>query len=214
MRTWVLKLAAATAACLLIIAVLAGGSAAQNNRPSLDDSPAEGTNTRPVTPEDDESGSPIPTPKNQPPDAGEDPGSWWLLALLGVAGGAVAGYLWRRRQSVLVDDPEDSDPTSLALDQAVASLRVSGRPTDAITACWRALEGLADQRGVRRKETETVEEFAIRLAQALRLPGQPLTRLGALFEHSWYSQFGSAPDDRAEAQNCLETLRTAARGSK
>lgn len=213
MRAWVVRVAAATAACLLALAVLAGGTAVLDDPPR----PDEGGTPTGYDPSpggiDGEIGSPSPTPKQRPSGGGDDQGAWWLLGLLGVAGVAVSIYVRRRRQPAADEElADDGDAARVFQLTAVALEGDDGSPADAVIACWRELERLVERQGVRRRDTETADEFGLRLASALRLPKAPLTRLGELFDRSWYSQFGTTPADRAEARACLEALRAAAQG--
>lgn len=204
MNSWWGRLLQGTLLSLLLIAVLAGASGPLDGtpEPTLDFSQAPATNTNTGI-EGELRPSPSPTP--QPTEGGNDATPWWILAVLGVAGAAAAGYLWRYRrpQPSAMDEPED---TVAEIMTAAIQRLDQGEASDAVTLCWRDLERLAAHRGVLRGAAEPAPDFAHRVASTLQLPAPELAVLGNLFEQAWYSRTGSTPGDIARARSCLQAL--------
>jgi hypothetical protein len=93
----------------------------------------------------------------------------------------------------------------------------SGTATDAVIACWVALEDAAASAGVARQPSETPSEFTIRVLAVGGISAPELTRLSALYREARYSSHGSSEEARAEARAALTRLRdelTAAKAAK
>lgn len=204
MNSWWGRLLQGALLSLLLIAVLAGatGTLDSTPEPTLDFSEAPATNTQTGI-EGELKPSPSPTP--QTTEGENDATPWWILAVLGVAGAAAAGYLWRYRRPhpSVADEPEDT--VEEIMTAAIQRLD-QGQASDAVTECWRHLERLAARRGVLRGAAEPAHDFAHRVASTLQLPATELAVLGNLFEQAWYSGTGSTPDDIARARICLQAL--------
>jgi len=83
----------------------------------------------------------------------------------------------------------------------------SGKATDAVIACWVALEEAAASAGVPRDPAETPAEFTVRVLGIGGISEGQLVRLGALYREARYSTHGSSEDARTEARAALLRLR-------
>lgn len=83
----------------------------------------------------------------------------------------------------------------------------SGTPTDAVIACWVALEEASASAGVARDPSETPAEFTVRVLGIGGISEPQLDRLGQLYREARYSTHGSSEEARAEARAALLRLR-------
>lgn len=83
----------------------------------------------------------------------------------------------------------------------------SGTATDAVIACWVALEGAAASAGVARQDSETPAEFTVRVLGVGGISEPELLRLAQLYREARYSTHGSSEDARAQARAALIRLR-------
>jgi hypothetical protein len=83
----------------------------------------------------------------------------------------------------------------------------SGTATDAVIACWVALEGAAASAGVARAESETPAEFTVRVLGVGGISEPELLRLAQLYREARYSTHGSTEEARAQAREALLRLR-------
>lgn len=83
----------------------------------------------------------------------------------------------------------------------------SGTATDAVIACWVALEEAAASAGVARDPSETPAEFTVRVLGVGGISEPQLDRLGELYREARYSTHGSSEPARAEARAALLRLR-------
>lgn len=93
-----------------------------------------------------------------------------------------------------------------AVDTGLAQLD-SGTATDAVVACWVALENAAASAGVPRDPSETPAEFTVRVLGVGGISEPQLIRLGELYREARYSTHGSSEQARTEARAALLTLR-------
>jgi hypothetical protein len=93
-----------------------------------------------------------------------------------------------------------------AVDTGLARID-SGTPTDAVIACWVALEEASASAGVARDPSETPAEFTVRVLGVGGISEPQLTRLGELYREARYSTHGSTEQARAEARAALLRLR-------
>jgi hypothetical protein len=93
-----------------------------------------------------------------------------------------------------------------AVDNSLSAID-SGRPTDAVIACWVALEETAASAGVARDASETPAEFTVRVLGIGGISEPQLVRLGELYREARYSTHGSSEEARAEARSALLRLR-------
>lgn len=93
-----------------------------------------------------------------------------------------------------------------AVDAGLAQLD-SGTATDAVVACWVALEAAAASAGVPRDPSETPAEFTVRVLGVGGISEPQLIRLGELYREARYSTHGSSEQARTEARAALLTLR-------
>jgi hypothetical protein len=83
----------------------------------------------------------------------------------------------------------------------------SGTATDAVIACWVALEEAAASAGVARDPSETPAEFTVRVLGVGGISEPQLDRLGELYREARYSTHGSSEPARTEARAALLRLR-------
>jgi Domain of unknown function (DUF4129) len=83
----------------------------------------------------------------------------------------------------------------------------SGDATDAVIACWVALEETAASAGVGREPSETPAEFTVRVLGIGGVSEPQLVRLGELYREARYSTHGSTEEARSEARAALHVLR-------
>ncbi|WUJ75279.1 DUF4129 domain-containing protein [Kribbella soli] len=110
-------------------------------------------------------------------------------------------------------EPDDTDWERVkterlaeAVDAGLARID-SGKATDAVIACWVALEEAAASAGVPRDPSETPAEFTVRVLGIGGISEGQLVRLGALYREARYSTHGSSEEARAEARAALLRLR-------
>ncbi|HEU4949111.1 MAG TPA: DUF4129 domain-containing protein [Kribbella sp.] len=83
----------------------------------------------------------------------------------------------------------------------------SGTATDAVIACWIALEEAAASAGVARAAAETPSEFTVRVLGVGGISEPELNRLAELYREARYSSRGSTEEARAQARTALSRLR-------
>jgi len=93
-----------------------------------------------------------------------------------------------------------------AVDDSLAQL-ATGPASDAIVACWVALERAADQAGLAREPSETPSEFTVRVLAGAAVSERDLNRLAALYREARFSRHALPEQARAEARAALEVLR-------
>jgi hypothetical protein len=98
------------------------------------------------------------------------------------------------------------DKLSDAVDAGLAAME-TGTATDAVIACWVALEDAAASAGVARQPSETPSEFTVRVLAVGGISAPELTRLAGLYREARYSSHGSSEEARAEARAALTRLR-------
>jgi hypothetical protein len=142
---------------------------------------------------------------------------WQALVWLAIAAAAVLlGWLiYRivRKVQLPPAEPEDvdwermkADRLAEAVDTGLARID-SGTATDAVIACWVALEEAAESAGVGRDPAETPAEFTVRVLGVGGISEPELTRLGELYREARYSTHGSTEQARTEARSALLRLR-------
>ena len=148
----------------------------------------------------------------------------WLAALLKtllyVAGALLVLFLLRvlyrmiRNVKLPVAETKDADDWERvkvdkltdAVDAGLAAME-TGTATDAVIACWVALEDAAASAGVARQPAETPSEFTVRVLAVGGISAPELTRLAGLYREARYSSHGSSEEARAEARAALIRLR-------
>lgn len=93
-----------------------------------------------------------------------------------------------------------------AVDSSLATVD-SGTATDAVIACWVALEEAAASAGVARASSETPAEFTVRVLGVGGISERQLLRLAQLYREARYSTHGSTEDARGQAREALILLR-------
>lgn len=166
-----------------------------------------------------------PTPIGPPPrrDVKPRPMPAWLQALwqalvwLAIAAAALAVGLLIYRVIRKVELPQaevtdaeweriKADRLAEAVDTGLARIDC-GTATDAVIACWVALEDAAASAGVARDPSETPAEFTVRVLGIGGISEPQLDRLGVLYREARYSTHGSTEQARAEARAALLLLR-------
>jgi Domain of unknown function (DUF4129) len=218
------------AAVALVVLASAGGSVRPVSESTISSSPRP-IPTPSVTPKVS-----VPTMPTPPPMRERKPHQMpaWLAAilktLLYVAGTLLVLFLLRllyrmiRNVKLPIAETNDADDwervkvdkLSDAVDAGLAAME-SGTATDAVIACWVALEDAAASAGVARQPSETPSEFTVRVLAVGGISAPELTRLAGLYREARYSSHGSSEEARAEARAALTRLRdelTAAKAAK
>ncbi|MFF0344151.1 DUF4129 domain-containing protein [Kribbella sp. NPDC004875] len=110
-------------------------------------------------------------------------------------------------------EPEDTDWERVKTERLVEAVDAglaridSGTATDAVVACWVALEEAAASAGVPREASETPAEFTVRVLGVGGISEPQLVRLGELYREARYSTHGSSEQARTEARAALLRLR-------
>lgn len=137
---------------------------------------------------------------------------WLVIAAVAFLIGLVI-YRIIRKVELPKAEPEDfdwerakADRLAEAVDTGLARID-SGRATDAVIACWVALEEAAASAGVARDPSETPAEFIVRVLGIGGISERQLVRLGELYREARYSTHGSSEPARAEARAALLRLR-------
>jgi hypothetical protein len=165
--------------------------------------------------------TPIPPPPSREPE--QRPLPEWLSALwqaliwLVIAACALfLGWLiYRivRKVELPAAETEDTDWERLKADRLAEAVDTgltrieSGTATDAVIACWVALEQAAASAGVARDPSETPAEFTVRVLGVGGISEPQLVRLGELYREARYSTHGSTEQARTEARSALLRLR-------
>ncbi len=171
-----------------------------------------------------------PPPQTQPtlsdptttPTKGRETPSWLqglFQAFFWLVGAAllvfIALLIYRVLRRVQLPTTVEADPDwervaaqklAEAVDTGLAGIE-SGRATDAVIACWVALEGAAASAGVAREPAETPAEFTVRVLGVGGISEPHLIRLGELYREARFSTHGSSEESRAEARAALLRLR-------
>ncbi len=98
------------------------------------------------------------------------------------------------------------DRLAEAVDSSLAAVD-SGTATDAVIACWVALEDAAASAGVARASSETPAEFTVRVLGVGGISERQLLRLAQLYREARYSTHGSSEEARGQAREALILLR-------
>jgi hypothetical protein len=163
---------------------------------------------------------PTMTPRMLPPQhdtPGWLLGLWQTLVYLIIAAivGLVVLVIIRivRRVRLPKREPDDNDWERVkaerraeAVDTGLAQID-TGTATDAVVACWVALEEAAASAGVPRDPSETPAEFTVRVLGVGGISEPELIRLGALYREARYSTHGSTEEARTVARTALLRLR-------
>ena len=83
----------------------------------------------------------------------------------------------------------------------------TGTPSNAIVACWLALEKAAASAGVPRRATETPSEFTVRVLGAAAVSRPLLDQLAELYREARFSEHDLPESARAQAREALTVLR-------
>ncbi len=222
-RRSVLAVAAAlvlgVAAVVLVVFASAGGSVqpmSESTRTAAPRTPPTISVTQSVP---EQTAAPTPSPKEVKPIEFPD----WLkalwMALVYAAGVLLVLFLLRLVYRVLrkVELPQaedgDTDWERVKVDRLAEAVESglsamdSGTATDAVIACWVALEEAAASAGVAREPSETPAEFTVRVLGVGGISEPQLLRLAQLYREARYSTHGSSEEARTEARTALLRLR-------
>lgn len=112
-------------------------------------------------------------------------------------------------------DIGDLDEEQLAetVEEAVRSLRHGLAVEGAVVECWRRLEQLAADTGIRRRPAQTSQEFTVEVLSRTDAGPRHLARLGDLYRQAVFSTHTLTDDDRERAIASLEALSTQLRSA-
>jgi hypothetical protein len=137
----------------------------------------------------------------------------WLI--IAAVAGVVLFFVIRMIRRVRLPNIETSDTSwervkaerlAEAVDTGLAQID-TGTASDAVIACWVALEEAAASAGVPRDPSETPAEFTVRVLGVGGISEPELIRLGELYREARYSTHGSSEPARTEARAALLRLR-------
>jgi len=137
---------------------------------------------------------------------------WLTIAAIVVFLGWVI-YRVVRKVELPQAETEDTDWERMKADRLAEAVDTglsridTGTATDAVIACWVALEEAAASAGVPRDPSETPAEFTVRVLGVGGISEPELVRLGELYREARYSTHGSTEQVRAEARSALLRLR-------
>jgi hypothetical protein len=207
------------AAVALVVLASAGGTVRPVSESTISSSPRPlptDTRTNVVTPPN--AGSPPPSKELKPFELPQ-----WLKALwqavIYVAAALLALFLLRALYRLIrkVELPEleeqDTDWERMKVDRLAEAVESglaaveSGTATDAVIACWVALEDAAASAGVARQASETPAEFTVRVLGVGGISQPELLRLAELYREARYSTHGSSEEARNQARAALIRLR-------
>ncbi|NOL44746.1 DUF4129 domain-containing protein [Kribbella sandramycini] len=201
-----------------VVLASAGGSVRPLSDSTLTPKPGPDRSVEVITPPPHPSVTPPPERNQETRETPE-----WIQglfeALVYVIAAAVAALigllLYRVLRRVKLPDAPPPDPDwervateklAEAIDSGLALID-TGHATDAVIACWVALEQAAASAGVTRDPAETPTEFTVRVLGVEGVSEPDLTRLGALYREARYSTHGSTEESRSEARAALLRLR-------
>ncbi|MEV0796667.1 DUF4129 domain-containing protein [Kribbella sp. NPDC050281] len=207
-----------TAAGFVVLAS-AGGSVRPISESTLRSSPRSLPTLTPSAPEE----TPAPSLPPERKDRGNRPMPDWLKALwqaliylvIATVVLLLGRLLYRILRKVELPQAETADADwermkadrlAEAVDTGLARID-TGTATDAVIACWVALEEAAASAGLARDQSETPAEFTVRVLGVGGVSEPQLNRLGELYREARYSTHGSTEEARAEARAALLRLR-------
>jgi len=206
------------AAVALVVLASAGGSVQPVSESTLSASPRPLPTRTPPTLD-------VPSQPTQPPvregEPFEMPGwvqaLWQAVVYAGVTLLALfllrALYRMLRKVELPQTDKEDTDWERVKVDRLAEAVESglatvdTGTATDAVIACWVALEEAAASAGVARHASETPAEFTVRVLGVGGISEPELLRLAQLYREARYSTHGSTEEARAQARAALIRLR-------
>ncbi|MEU4196205.1 DUF4129 domain-containing protein [Kribbella sp. NPDC026611] len=213
-------------AVVLLLGVVAAGfvvlaSASGPVRPVSDSTLTASPRPLPTLTQSQTRTPPVGTPPARPVKARPMPtwlaGLWQAFVWLVIAAVLllIGLVIYRIARAVKLPDSEPDAPDwdrvkterlAEAVDSGLALID-SGTPTDAVIACWVALEDAAASAGVARDPAETPAEFTVRVLGIGGISEPQLDRLGQLYREARYSTHGSSEAARTEARAALLRLR-------
>lgn len=207
------------AAVALVVLASAGGSVEPVSESTVTSSP------RPVPTGDETESVEVPTPGAAPSEREVKPVEMpdWVKALWQAAVYALGTLvvlfllvvLYRLIRQVKLPEVEETetDWERLKVDRLAEAVESglqtvdSGTATDAVIACWVALEDAAASAGVARETSETPAEFTVRVLAVGGISEPELLGLAQLYREARYSTHGSTEAARAQARAALIRLR-------
>lgn len=222
-RRSVLAVAAAlvlgVAAVVLVVFASAGGSVqpmSESTRTAAPRTPPTINLTQSVP---DQTATPTASPKEIEPIEIPDWVKALWMALVYAAGVLLVLFLLRliyrilRKVELPQAEDDDTDWERVKVDRLAEAVESglssvdSGTATDAVIACWVALEEAAASAGVAREPSETPAEFTVRVLGVGGISEPELLRLAQLYREARYSTHGSTEEARTQARAALLSLR-------
>lgn len=164
---------------------------------------------------------PLPKPTPGPMPEELPPADWWSgvwTAILYVAVIVIALIVVAmiylaitsesaNRQTKRMDRKQRPDERlAEAVETGLAEIE-RGTPSDAVIACWVALEDVAAAAGVARDASETAAEFTVRVLAVDGVSTGELLTLAELYREARYSDHASTEETRTRARAVLSNLR-------
>jgi Domain of unknown function (DUF4129) len=128
-----------------------------------------------------------------------------LLLSLFVAAAVVAA---QRRRAALEPDELRATAVSRVLDESIDDLWAEPDPRRAVVAAYARMERGLAARGYGRRPSEAPLEYVTRVLSELGAGRESVRRLTGLFERAKFSRHAVGPDAKAEAIDCLVTIRS------
>lgn len=108
---------------------------------------------------------------------------------------------------VAEETPEiDHEEVALSLDETLRRLRSGTDVDDAIVTCWRRLEAIAADSGIRRETAQTSEEFTVEILARAVVDDAALADLAGLYRQALFSTHVLTDAHRERAIDCVERL--------
>lgn len=206
------------AAVALVVLASAGGTVQPVSETTLSASPRPLPTRTAPTLDVPSQGSPPPARDLKPVEVpGWVNALWQAVVYAGVTLLALfllrALYRMLRKVELPQLENDDTDWERLKVDRLAEAVESglaavdSGTATDAVIACWVALEEAAASAGVARHASETPAEFTVRVLGVGGISEPELLRLAQLYREARYSTHGSTEEARAQARAALIRLR-------
>ena len=139
------------------------------------------------------------------------PGISWLsiVVVLALVGIGLAAYLnaERRARRAQPRQPDLVEQLAEVLDEALDDLRAEADPRRAVIAAYARTERVLAANGIRRRDSETPEEYLVRALDGLPPSASAVTRLTELYTWAKFSQHEVDRAMKDEAIAALEEVR-------
>jgi hypothetical protein len=153
----------------------------------------------------------LPTTSDEDPVTPYEPSVSWLpIAIVGglVAVAVIAHVVSGRRSRAARDARAGlAEELAAALDDALDDLRAEADPRRAIIAAYARLERILAANGIARRQSETPDEYLVRVLGDLELTPEAIGRLTALFTEAKFSHHDVDSRMKESAIDALERVR-------